>query len=84
MHFGGADFMSDWFLYIIDRDGRYYVGVTTNLRNRMRQHGTPPLLYASAGMTRAEAVSLEKTIKKWTRSKKEEFIKADGHRTVGE
>ena len=30
--------MSDWYVYIIDKKGRFYVGVTTDLENRMRQH----------------------------------------------
>jgi hypothetical protein len=43
--------MTDWRLYIIDRKGHYYVGITTNLSNRMRQHGWPSLLYTSPPMT---------------------------------
>ena len=69
--------MSNWLLYILDRDGHYYVGITTDLPNRLRQHGHPPLLFRSQPMTRTEAVALEKTIKKWTRIKKEAFVKAN-------
>ena len=74
--------MSNWLLYILDRDGHYYVGITTDLPNRLRQHGHPPLLFQSQPMARTEAVQLEKTIKKWSRAKKENFIKANSK--VGE
>ena len=28
-----------WHVYICDRNGQLYTGITTDLRNRMRQHG---------------------------------------------
>jgi predicted GIY-YIG superfamily endonuclease len=30
--------MTDWYVYIIDKKGKFYVGITTDLPNRMRQH----------------------------------------------
>lgn len=66
--------MEDWLVYIVDKNGQYYVGVTTNLKNRLRQHGNPRLLYTSRLMTRSAAVKFEKSIKGWSRAKKEEFI----------
>jgi len=29
--------MNNWYVYIIDKEGKLYVGVTTDLENRMRQ-----------------------------------------------
>jgi len=34
-----------WYLYIIEKSEKFYTGVTTDLENRLRQHGNPPLLY---------------------------------------
>ena len=39
--------MSDWYVYITDKRGKFYVGVTTDLENRMRQHGVTRRLSAS-------------------------------------
>jgi len=59
-----------WWVYIIEKKGKFYVGITTDLVNRMRQHGNPPLLYKEGPMTKNEAVSRERTLKGWTRKKK--------------
>lgn len=37
--------MHNWFVYLIDKKGKLYVGVTTDLENRMRQHGGTKPLY---------------------------------------
>jgi hypothetical protein len=38
--------MDNWYVYIIDKRGKLYVGITTDMENRMRQHGvTKPLFY---------------------------------------
>ena len=68
--------MNNWVLYIVDKKGHYYVGITTDLANRLRQHGHPALLYASHAMARNEAVTMERTVKGWSRAKKEALIKA--------
>ena len=66
--------MPDWFVYIVDKAGRYYVGVTTDLDNRLRQHGRPPLLYVEGPLARDEAIQREKELKGWSREKKSALI----------
>ncbi|MBW8039512.1 MAG: hypothetical protein FVQ85_05885 [Planctomycetes bacterium] len=34
-----------WHLYIIKQKEKFYTGITTDLKNRLHQHGNPPLLY---------------------------------------
>lgn len=29
----------DWWIYIVDKGGKFYVGLTTDIENRLRQHG---------------------------------------------
>ena len=55
--------MAPWFLYICEKNARFYVGITTDLGNRLRQHGDPELLYQEGPLTRAEAVQRERQIK---------------------
>jgi predicted GIY-YIG superfamily endonuclease len=66
--------MSKWWLYICEKTGRLYVGITTDLDNRLRQHGNPPLLYKEGPLTREEAVLRERKIKGWSRAKKLQLI----------
>ena len=66
--------METWWVYILDREGRLYTGITTDLVNRMRQHGRSTPLYQEGPMTRAEAVKREKELKGWNRLKKLELI----------
>jgi predicted GIY-YIG superfamily endonuclease len=61
-------------MYIIDRDGRLYTGITTDLVNRMRQHGRSAPLYREGPMSRTNAVKREKELKGWSRKKKLELI----------
>jgi len=37
--------VDSWWVYIIDKNGKMYVGITTDLTNRLKQHGNPELLY---------------------------------------
>jgi len=70
-----------WWIYIIDRNGRLYIGITTDLVNRMRQHGRSAPLYREGPMSRAEAAMREKELKGWNRQKKQELIaKASEHK----
>jgi predicted GIY-YIG superfamily endonuclease len=69
--------MSEWWVYIIEKRGKLYVGITTHLNNRLRQHGNPPLLYRDRPMSTDEAVSREKTLKCWSRAKKEAPVSGD-------
>ena len=66
--------MENWWIYIIDRDGRLYCGITTDLENRMRQHGRSAPLYKAGPMSRSQAVKREKELKGWSRIKKQELI----------
>ena len=34
-----------WYLYIIKQREKFYTPITTDLKNRLNQHGKPPLLY---------------------------------------
>jgi predicted GIY-YIG superfamily endonuclease len=61
-------------VYILDRKGRLYTGINTDLANRMRQHGRSASLYREGPMSRTEAVTPEKELKRWSRQKKLELI----------
>jgi putative endonuclease len=67
--------MNDWYVYIIDKEGKLYVGVTTDLENRMRQHGVEKPLYFEGPMGKADALKQERTLKGWRREKKLALIK---------
>ena len=61
----------DWLVYIVDKNGKLYVGITTDIDNRLRQHGNPPLCYQEGPMGKAEAVKRERQLKGWKREKKQ-------------
>ena len=44
-----------WWVYIIEKSGNFYVGITTDLENRLRQHGQLSLLYKEGPMSNMEA-----------------------------
>ena len=67
--------MNAWYLYIIEKNGKLYVGITTDLENRMRQHGNSTPDYTEGPMPRKDAVQRERQIKKWSRIKKEGLIR---------
>ena len=48
--------MNNWFVYIIKKRGKLYVGITTDLPNRMRQHAEQMPLYQEGPMGKAEAL----------------------------
>ena len=62
--------MINWFVYIIERKGKLYVGITTDLENRMRQHAVQVPLYHEGPMEKAYALKRERMLKGWTRKKK--------------
>jgi putative endonuclease len=66
--------LNTWWVYIVEKGTRLYVGITTDLLNRLRQHGNPELLYKEGPYSRDEAVRREKTLKGWRREKKLELI----------
>ncbi|MHC4572903.1 MAG: GIY-YIG nuclease family protein [Planctomycetota bacterium] len=63
-----------WYLYIVEKYGKYYTGITTDLKNRLRQHGSPPLLYKETFPDKLQAAQREKQLKGWSRSKKKQLI----------
>jgi predicted GIY-YIG superfamily endonuclease len=66
--------LETWWVYIIDRDSRLYTGITTDLANRMRQHGRSVPLYQEGPLSKPMAAKREKELKGWNRQKKLELI----------
>jgi predicted GIY-YIG superfamily endonuclease len=62
--------MDNWWVYIVEKKTGLYVGITTDLENRMRQHGHPPLLYYEGPISKSDALKRERTLKGWSRKKK--------------
>ena len=58
-----------WFVYICNRRGQLYTGITTNLGHRMKQHKAE-LLYSEKLANKYDAVKREREIKGWRREKK--------------
>lgn len=67
--------MDNWWVYIVEKKTGLYVGITTDLENRMRQHGQPIPQYCEGPIPKAEALKRERTLKGWSRKKKLELIK---------
>ncbi|MFH1772482.1 MAG: GIY-YIG nuclease family protein [Candidatus Omnitrophota bacterium] len=63
-----------WYVYIIEKNDRYYTGIATNLRNRLRQHKVKLLLFKQTFVDKNKAVQREQEIKGWSRSKKSALI----------
>jgi predicted GIY-YIG superfamily endonuclease len=66
--------MDNWWVYIIEKKTGLYVGITTDLENRMRQHGQPAPLYYEGPVSKSDALKRERTLKGWNRKKKMELI----------
>jgi putative endonuclease len=66
--------MNNWYVYIIEKSGKLYVGITTDLENRMRQHEQRTPLYQEGRMSKRDALKRERTIKGWSRKKKLDLI----------
>ena len=64
-----------WWVYIIEKSGKFYTGITTDLANRMRQHRVSIPIYTEGPISRTHAVKRERQIKGWTRKKKLTLIK---------
>jgi putative endonuclease len=62
--------MSNWFVYIVAKREKLYVGITTDLDNRMRQHRQPTPLYYEGPMSKSAALQKERVLKGWRREKK--------------
>jgi len=63
-----------WHLYIIKQREKFYTGITTDLKNRLHQHGNPPLLYKEPFQNKQQAARRERQIKGWSKAKKLELI----------
>jgi putative endonuclease len=63
-----------WHVYICERDGQLYTGITTDLAHRMQQHRAE-LLYSEPHSDRHEAARREREIKAWRREKKLDLIR---------
>ena len=61
--------MDNWWVYIVEKKTGLYVGITTDLENRMRQHGQPAPLYHEGPIPKADALKRERTLKGWSRKK---------------
>lgn len=63
-----------WYVYIISKNHKYYTGITTDLKNRLCQHGNAPLLYKKEYEDKSAAAKHERQIKGYARLKKEQLI----------
>ena len=67
--------MTSWYVYITDKKGKFYVGATTDVDNRMRQHGVKGPLLLEGPMSKIEALKRERNLKGWGREKKLALIR---------
>ncbi|MCP4717175.1 MAG: GIY-YIG nuclease family protein [Deltaproteobacteria bacterium] len=58
-----------WYVYICNRKGQLYTGITTDVGHRMKQHGAE-LLYKEQFADKFKAAKREREIKGWRREKK--------------
>ena len=58
-----------WYVYICDKKGKLYTGITIQIPHRMHQHKAT-LLYYEAFDGKHAAAKREREIKGWTRAKK--------------
>jgi putative endonuclease len=63
-----------WCVYLCDKKGQLYCGITTDISRRLHQHGKAQLLYWEGPISRKEASSREREIKGWRRVKKLKLI----------
>ena len=66
--------MDNWWVYIVEKETGLYVGITTDLENRMRQDGQPAPLYREGPISKNDALKRERTLRGWNRKKKLELI----------
>jgi putative endonuclease len=67
-----------WYVYICDRGGQLYTGITTNLAHRMIQHRAR-LLYQESFKDKGSAAKREREIKGWRQEKKLALIEGGRH-----
>ncbi len=63
-----------WFVYICDRNGQIYTGITTDLSHRMKQHKAQ-LLYHEVFENKHLAALRERQIKGWRKERKLDLIR---------
>jgi predicted GIY-YIG superfamily endonuclease len=81
-----------WIVYIVCcRDGTYYTGITTDLRQRVARHNAGKggrytrtrqpvrVVYTESQPTRSGALRREREIKSWARRRKEALILATSY-----
>lgn len=78
-----------WVYILQSADGTYYVGQTSDLRERLRKHRlglgskhthdhvAPRLVYAEPLHDLTAAVQRERQLKRWSRPKKEALVRGD-------
>ncbi len=86
--------MSDWHIYIVRcHDGSLYTGITTNVTRRYAEHqgkgdagakclrGKGPLMlvFQKNLGSKTLAMKVESKVKKLSKAKKEELVRADEH-----
>jgi predicted GIY-YIG superfamily endonuclease len=54
--------MNNWLVYFVAKKTGLYVGITTDLENRMRQHGQPALLYYEGPISKGDVLKRERTL----------------------
>jgi len=64
-----------WHVYLCEREGKLYTGITTDLKHRMCQHRAE-LLYSECYADRHRAARREREIKGWRRGKKLDLIRS--------
>jgi len=58
-----------WHVYVCNRGGQLYTGITTDLEHRMNQHKAA-LLYSESFQDKNSAAKRERQLKGWSRAKK--------------
>ena len=61
---------SPWWVYICCKNDKLYVGITTDLKHRMKQHVGAELLCREGPFTESQAADRERQLKGWSRVKK--------------
>jgi putative endonuclease len=84
--------MGGWVYILLCADGTFYVGVTSRLLRRLREHmrGKDPGSYTASRLpvrlvwcvffpTIVDAIAFEKQLKRWSHAKKQAFIDGDAY-----
>ncbi len=69
-----GDIMKYWYVYIVGKDSGMYVGMTSDIQNRLRQHDWPELLFLEPFENKELALKREREIKSWSSHKKRALI----------